>query len=397
MFIEILEKCIGCGLCAKACPLGCITIENKKARIDQASCNLCRSCLESCKFEAIEFPEEKKQPASDLSEYRGVWIFAEQRENKLLPVALEMLGEGRKIAEVLNVPLTALLLGHEIEDLARELLEHGADTVLLADDPQLASYRTNPYARVIASLVSERKPEILLIGATTLGRDLAPRLSARLGTGLTADCTKLEVEREGRKLLQTRPAFGGNLMATIVCPNHRPQMATVRPGVMEKAEKISSTAPKGTLEKVGVKLLADDLKVLVEKIVRTDKVSLNLEEALVIVAGGRGVGNQETFKLLEEVAEALGGVVGASRAAVDAGWIAHAHQVGQTGKVVKPRLYLACGISGAIQHSAGIQGAECVVAINKDKNAPIFACADFGIVGDLNEVLPQLLKELKGR
>jgi electron transfer flavoprotein alpha subunit len=326
----------------------------------------------------------------NIQEYKGVWVLVEQRQGQLQKVSLEILGKGREIADKLGQELTAVLLGKDIRKEAEALIHFGADRVIVSEHDAFEPYTTEPYAKVIATLIREKKPEIVLFGATTTGRDLAPRLSARLATGLTADCTKLEVD-EANRLLQTRPAFGGNLMATIVCPNHRPQMATVRPGVMEKQKD----PRQGTIERVSVSFQPNDLRVTVEALAKTVKSSVNLAEAEVIVSGGRGVGGPEGFKLLAELADSLGGVVGASRAAVDAGWIGHEHQVGQTGKVVKPRIYFACGISGAIQHAAGIQGAECIVAINQNKDAPIFAIADFGIVGDLHQVLPQLLEALK--
>ncbi|HOJ49221.1 MAG TPA: electron transfer flavoprotein subunit alpha/FixB family protein [Spirochaetota bacterium] len=327
-----------------------------------------------------------------MENYRGVLVFAEQREGNLQNVALELLGEARKIANKLNVEVSALLVGHKIEKLADALFEYGADKVYVVDDKDYNYYSTDHYAHVFTEAIKQLKPEIVLIGATSIGRDLAPRVSARLGTGLTADCTSLDVDVEKRLLLQTRPAFGGNVMATIICPNHRPQMATVRPGVMEKNYEKGRT---GKVEKLNIPKIESKVKVL--NVVKEAKKAVSLSEAKVIVAGGRGVGSKEGFKLIEELAKVLGGEVGASRAAVEAGYITKDHQVGQTGQTVKPELYIACGISGAIQHLAGMQSSRTIIAINKDPNAPIFKVCDYGIVGEIKEVIPALIEELKNK
>lgn len=324
--------------------------------------------------------------------HKGVWVFAEQREGNLLNVGLELLGEGRKIADKLGVELTAVLLGHRIEALAGRLIKYGADRVIYAEHELLATYTTDAYTGVICELINERKPEIMLLGATSTGRDLAPRISARIHTGLTADCTKLNLDLENRRLIQTLPTFGDNLMATIITPNHRPQMATVRPGVMERAPYDEKR--EGIIEKIKPELSQEHIRARVVKTIKGGKAQVKLEEAKIIVSGGRGVKGPEGFKLIKELAEKLGGVVGASRAAVDEGWIDKAHLVGQTGKTVRPDLYIACGISGAIQHLAGMKESKCIVAINKDKNAPIFKIADYGIVGDLYEIIPALISEL---
>ncbi len=324
--------------------------------------------------------------------HKGVWVFAEQREGNLLNVGLELLGEGRKIADKLGVELTAVLLGHRIEALAGRLIKYGADRVIYAEHELLATYTTDAYTGVICELINERKPEIMLLGATSTGRDLAPRISARIHTGLTADCTKLDLDLENRRLIQTLPTFGDNLMATIITPNHRPQMATVRPGVMERAPYDEKR--EGIIEKIKPELSQEHIRARVVKTIKGGKAQVKLEEAKIIVSGGRGVKGPEGFKLIKELAEKLGGVVGASRAAVDEGWIDKAHLVGQTGKTVRPDLYIACGISGAIQHLAGMKESKCIVAINKDKNAPIFKIADYGIVGDLYEIIPALISEL---
>lgn len=316
----------------------------------------------------------------NIADYKGVWVFAEQREGELQKVSLELLGEGRRQADKLGVKLTALLLGSNIEGLSKTLAEHGADEVLIADDKLLEHYTTDAYTKVICDLVNERKPGILFVGATFIGRDLGPRVAARLNTGLTADCTSIDVEVENGDLLATRPAFGGNLMATIACPEHRPQMATVRPGVFAKVE---SDGANCNIEKVNVELTDSDVRTKVLETVKTAKDIIDISEAKVIVSGGRGVGSKENFALLEELANILGGTVAGSRAAVEKGWIENAYQVGQTGKTVKPSIYIACGISGAIQHVAGMQDSDMIIAVNKDETAPIMKVADYAIVGDI--------------
>ena len=328
----------------------------------------------------------------NIADYRGVWVFAEQREGELQKVSLELLGEGRRIADELGVKLTALLLGKNIESLAKTLAEHGADEVLVADDKNLEHYTTDAYTKVICDLAKERKPGILFVGATFIGRDLGPRIAGRLLTGLTADCTSVEVEVENGALFATRPAFGGNLMATIACPEHRPQMATVRPGVFAK---ISTDGSKCNIEKVEVKLVDSDVRTKVLEIVKAKKEIIDIAEADFIVSGGRGVGSKENFKLLEELAKALDGSVAGSRAAVEKGWIDGAYQIGQTGKTVRPQIYIACGISGAIQHVAGMQDSDLIIAVNKDDTAPIMKIADYAIVGDLAKVVPELIAQVK--
>ena len=328
----------------------------------------------------------------NIADYKGVWVFAEQREGELQKVSLELLGEGRRQADKLGVKLTALLLGSNIEGLSKTLAEHGADEVLIADDKLLEHYTTDAYTKVICDLVNERKPGILFVGATFIGRDLGPRVAARLNTGLTADCTSIDVEVETGDLLATRPAFGGNLMATIACPEHRPQMATVRPGVFAKVE---SDGANCNIEKVNVELTDSDVRTKVLETVKTAKDIIDISEAKVIVSGGRGVGSKENFALLEELANILGGTVAGSRAAVEKGWIENAYQVGQTGKTVKPSIYIACGISGAIQHVAGMQDSDMIIAVNKDETAPIMKVADYAIVGDIKKVLPELIAQAK--
>jgi electron transfer flavoprotein alpha subunit len=328
----------------------------------------------------------------NIADYKGVWVFAEQREGELQKVSLELLGEGRTVADKLGVKLTALLLGSNIEGLAKTLAEHGADEVLVVDDKNLKHYTTDAYTKVICDLANERKPGILFVGATFIGRDLGPRIAARLSTGLTADCTSIDVDVTNGDLLATRPAFGGNLMATIACPDHRPQMATVRPGVFAK---INTDASNCKIEKVAVKLADSDVRTKVLETIKAKKDIVDIAEADFIVSGGRGVGNKENFALLQELADALGGTVGGSRAAVEKGWIDGAYQVGQTGKTVRPQIYIACGISGAIQHVAGMQDSDLIIAVNKDDSAPIMKIADYAIVGDLNKVIPELIAQVK--
>ncbi len=328
----------------------------------------------------------------NIADYNGVWVFAEQREGELQKVSLELLGEGRKIANKLGVKLTALLLGKDIKGLANTLGENGADEVIVCDNALLEHYTTDGYTKVICDLANERKPGILFIGATFIGRDLGPRVAARLSTGLTADCTQLDVVVENGDLLATRPAFGGNLMATIACPDHRPQMATVRPGVFAKVEEKNSNFK---VEEVEVNLTEADIRTKVVEIVKETKEVVDISEANFIVAGGRGMGSKENFEKLHELAEVLEGSVAASRGAVDKGWIERDYQVGQTGKTVRPNIYIACGISGAIQHAAGMQDSDMIIAINKDETAPIMKIADYAIVGDINKVLPELIAQFK--
>lgn len=391
--INILaDKCTGCKICAGSCPFGAIKIEDKKARILD-NCTLCGACVSTCKFQAIDLQEDEKV-AADISNYSGVWIFAEQKDGKVANVAFELLGEGTKLAAKLNTKVSAVLLGEGMEKAARELISRGADIVYVVDHPNFSLYNDESYSEIFVQLVREYKPEIILIGATTYGRSLGPKVSSILNTGLTADCTGLEIDTEKRLLLQTRPAFGGNLMATIICPNHRPQMSTVRPRVMKALDPDDSR--QGEIITPNVKIPADTVTKVLEVINNlTEKV--NLTEADIIVSAGRGIGDPKNLKFVVELAEVLGAAVGATRAVVDAGWIDYSHQVGQTGKTVGPKVYFACGISGAVQHLAGMSSSDTIIAINKNPDAPIFKIANIGIVGDLSEILPALTNEFKKR
>lgn len=327
----------------------------------------------------------------DLSAYKDVWVFAEQRGGVITPVVFELLGKGRDLAsDIGDVKLCAILLGEDLSDMTTQLFEAGADVVYTADSPLLKNYTSDGYTKVISDAIHEFKPEIVLYGATHIGRDLAPRIAKRVGTGLTADCTKLDIDPETKGILQTRPAFGGNLMATIKCPNHRPQMSTVRPGVMDKAPVQKGRT--GEVIPVTLTLQESDIRTKIIEIVKTAKDMVSLTDAEIIVSGGAGLGDASGFELIKKFADKVGGVVGASRAAVDAGWIDHSHQVGQTGTTVKPKIYIACGISGAIQHLAGMQTSDIIIAINKNPMAPIFEVADYGIVGDLYKVIPELME-----
>jgi len=386
----------------------------EKLAVLNEKCTNCKQCIPACPFDAI-LDEEKETAKADLSAYKDVWVYAEQRAGKMMNVALELIGEGRRLAREIgpDTKVWAVLIGAGIGGLATDCFEYGADGVYVIDDALLKGYTTDGYTKVFKDLIAERMPEIVLFGATHIGRDLAPRVAARLSTGLTADCTRLDIkvssyidyavkyttqdvsdldpESEEKALMQTRPAFGGNLMATIMTPNTRPQMATVRPGVMAKCGRREGAT--GELVNVKPVLSESDIHIKVKEIVKSAKEIVSLTDADIICSGGRGLGGPDGFKLIKEFADKVGGVVGSSRAAVDAGWIDHSHQVGQTGTTVKPKIYFACGISGAIQHLAGMQNSDMIVAINKDPDAPIFEVADYGIVGDLYKVIPEIIAE----
>ncbi len=395
MEIKVNPKtCNGCSLCRKVCLYDAIDIVNGKAVINE-NCVFCGACIEACKFNSIEITgltEEKK----DFSDYNGVCVYLEANGNIMADVGFELVSEGRKLADRLGVKLSAVAVGSGIKESAVEAFQYGLNKLYLVDSPVFSNNLDDIFAKILVQLITKYKPEIFLAGATWFGRTLIPRVAAILKTGLTADCTGLEIDDERKILLQTRPTFGGNILATIITRNARPQMATVRPHVMEEKkitedkqdyeDKIEYIKIDESRFKTRYKLLDVDRE-LDEKI--------NITDYDVIVSGGRGLGGSEKFPMLKELADLLGGVVGASRAAVDSGWISYPHQVGQTGKTVNPKIYIACGISGAIQHLAGMQTSDIIIAINKDPAAPIFKVANYGIVGDLFEVVPTLIKRLK--
>ena len=347
-----------------------------------------------------------KMSPEEIAQYKGVFVFAQQVDNEISGIAFELLGKAKELAAPLNTEVTAVLIGSDVKNLADTLAEYGADKVIVVDDPELKVYRTEPYAHALASVINEFKPEIVLVGATAIGRDLGPTVSARVATGLTADCTVLEIgdfpinaipgresEQKHNQLLMTRPAFGGNTIATIACPDNRPQMATVRPGVMQKLPK--EAGRKAEVIEFNPTLEENNRYVEILNVVKAVGNVENIMDAKVLVSGGRGVGSKENFAMLQELADVFGGMVSCSRAAVENGWLAQDYQVGQTGKTVRPQIYFAIGISGAIQHVAGMEESDLIIAINKDEDAPIFDVADYGIVGDLNKIVPQLTAALK--
>lgn len=386
------DVCIGCGICEDSCPFGAIEIEDGLAVIGE-SCTLCGACVETCEVEALELEIQEKTVQDDFGSWNGVMVYCEFRKGVLAPVSLELLGAGRKLADKRGVTLSALLIGYKTGEIAQKLLGHGADIVYVADHECVQEFQEDSYSAVASSVISTYKPEIVLAGATAIGRSFIPGVATELNAGLTADCTGLEIREEDGALLQTRPAFGGNIMATIVCELSRPQMATVRPKVMKELE--FDEARNGEIVEVAFPELALQSKVRVLESVIAEGGTVNIQEADILVSGGRGLENEKGFNLIQKLADSLGGKVSASRAVVDAGWIPYPHQVGQTGKTVAPKLYIACGISGAVQHVAGMQSAETIVAINRDENATIFNVADYGIVGDLSEVLPKLIRKIE--
>jgi electron transfer flavoprotein alpha subunit len=389
-----VDACIGCGVCEDTCTFGAIKVEDGVAVVDD-TCTLCGNCVDVCEVEALSIDKVEKIVTTNLDDWSGVWVYAEFRNGRIAPVSFELLGVGRKLADKRGVPLSAILLGSGLNGAAKELVAYGADKVFQIDDPALANFTDDAYANVIEDLVREHKPEVVIAGATAIGRSFIPRLATMLATGLTADCTDLQIRDEDGALLQTRPAFGGNIMATIECPATRPQMATVRPLVMKPNEYDESR--QGEIVDVSPESARMQSRVKVLNSIKVESDEVNITEADLLVAGGRGLENEKGFEMIRQLAGLLGGASAASRAAVDSGWIPYPHQVGQTGKTVCPKIYIACGISGAIQHLVGMQSSDTIIAINRDENAPVFDVATYGVVGDIFEILPKLITRLKDR
>lgn|SRR3989338_2794451 len=403
----IIEKCTGCTLCIKVCPFDAIRImdksedsglasvsqSHKKAVLDLDKCNLCGACVPACKFKAILLEKEEAKTKVNVSDYKGVWVFAEQKKGKVQPVAYELIAKARDLAATLGTEVAAVLLGDRLEEEIQELIWRGADKVYVVEKRELANFQDEPYTHILVELIKKYKPEIVLCGATSIGRSLISRVAVQIRAGLTADCTGLDIDPQKKILLQTRPAFGGNIMATIISPDYRPQMATVRHKVF--AESVSDMKRKGKIirENFDNALLASHTQLL--DIIDEIEATVNMAEADIIVSGGRGMQAPENFKLIKDLAQVLGAAVGSSRAAVDSGWMPYSHQVGQTGRTVSPKIYIACGISGQIQHLVGMQSSKIIIAINKDPDAPIFKVANYGVVGDLFQILPLLTRKFQ--
>lgn len=400
------EKCVGCTLCVKSCPFGAIAMvecevngsdglskKNKRAVIDLQKCTVCGACVETCKFDAIKMAPKTVVAPSDLSDYKGVWVFAEQHDGEIQTITFELLGEGRKLADDLGMELCGVLIGSGISAKAQDLVSRGADKVYVVDKPEMAHFQDEPYSAIMVDLIRKHKPNIVLCGATAIGRSLISRVAILTNAGLTADCTGLSIDPKTKNLLQTRPAFGGNIMATIISPNNRPQMSTVRHKVMKEATVKEGRKGTVVLSEIAEAIMKSRTKRI--NFVMEKESTVNIAEADIIVSGGRGIGKAENFEMIRDLAKVIGAGVGASRAVVDAGWMPYSHQVGQTGKTVCPKLYIACGISGQIQHLAGMSSSDVIVAINKDADAPIFQVATYGIVGDVGEILPKLTEEFR--
>jgi len=393
MGIEILkERCTGCGVCVHECPVEAIHMAGGKAVVDQETCILCGACAPVCPVRAIVFEKSRETERAPVARCSGVWVFCERRDGRLHRVSFELLSEGRKLADARRVALSAVIFGPGAADCAQAAIGQGADKVYAIEAAELAGFYDDAYAETLAWLAEKHRPEIILAGATLTGRSFVPRVAARLMTGLTADCTELAIDDKGN-LAQIRPAFGGNVMARILCTRARPQMATVRPHVMKASEPDPSRKGEVIVDRPPAEVLASRLKIVGSA--KELAGEINISDADIVVAGGRGLGKLENFKLVYDLAHVLQAAVGASRSVVDEGWVPYAHQVGQTGRTVCPKLYIAIGISGAIQHLVGMQTSEKILAINSDPNAPIFRVADYGLVGDLFEVVPKLTAEFK--
>lgn len=387
------ELCIGCGACEKTCPFGIIEVTDDKAIINVGctSCGAC--CVDACPMEAIIKEAEEVVEFVDKDSYKDVFVYIELQDGKPRNVGLELLGQGRKLADKMNQKMAGVIIGDNVAELAKEVFAYGADTVYLVEAPELMNFNTDGYAMAFDDLIKTYKPSVILLGATKDGRDLGPRVACRVRTGLTADCTGLGIDEATGHVAWTRPAFGGNVMATILCPEQRPQMGTVRPSVFKKP--VPDYSKTGEIIRIASKAKPEDIRTKIIEIIKITGSSVNLHEAKIIVSGGRGMGKPENFALLEALADVLGASVGSSRAAVDAGWMPYPHQVGQTGKTVGPTIYFACGISGAIQHLAGMSSSEVIIAINNDPEANIFGVANYGIVGDVLEIVPVLTEEFR--
>ncbi|MDR2666427.1 MAG: electron transfer flavoprotein subunit alpha [Endomicrobium sp.] len=397
----LTDKCVGCKMCESECPFGAISVlerleYNRRfelAVIDLNKCSYCGSCIRICKFDAIELRKYEVQSEIDKSLYRGVWVYAEQRHGKVSNIVYELLNKGHILAEELGTFLSAVLIGSGIKSKAQELIERGANKVYVCDDPIFVEFQDDPYASILTELIERERPEIILMGATNIGRSFAARVAARIHTGLTADCTSLEVDTVTKNLQQTRPAFDGNIMATILTSKHRPQMATVRYKVFKEARAEVGRNGEIIEYKVDTRTLLNRTKFL--SFVKNIPNIVNLSDANIVVSVGRGLGKPEGLKLIKELTECLGGAIGASRAAVDSGWISDMHQIGQTGKTVAPKVYIACGISGQIQHIVGMSSSDIIIAINKDVTCPMMQIASYAINGDLYEIIPNIIKEIK--